>query len=249
MRLGGDVENGSSYEISLSSHGCSLRWSSADSRLQTATRNRASFTADPDGFTGLVLRLPATASEQCARIEGVVLGPDGAPQVGLIVRLHDQLEAGSSARFTNEEGRLEWTLESGSYELVAFYRGLFALEWSSTDGRLEPTSAERARFLLDAAGLTGLVLHLSEALSEQCARIEGVVLGPDGALQDGVWVLVRDLATGRGRYLGTNAQGTFDARVDTDASYEVSLFLRGCPLQWSSSDSRLEYPAASRARS
>ena len=205
------------------------------------------FVLDAAGLTGLVLHLSEALAEQCARIEGVVLGPDGAPQEGLVVRVHNQSAAGSSARFTNQEGYFEWTLESGSYELELSIGGCL-LEWSSTNGRLEPTSAERARFLLDAAGLTGLVLHLSEALSEQCSRIEGVVLGPDGALQDGVWVLVRDLSTGRGRYLGANAQGTFDARVDTDASYEVSLFLRGCPLQWSSSDSRLEYPAASRAR-
>ena len=240
------VESGS-YELELSIGGCSLEWSSTDGRLEPTSAERARFLLDAAGLTGLVLHLSEALAEQCARIEGVVLGPDGAPQVGLIVRVHNQSAAGSSARFTNQEGYFEWTLESGSYEFELSIGGC-SLEWSSTNGRLEPTSAERARFLLDAAGLTGLVLHLSEALSEQCSRIEGVVLGPDGALQDGVWVLVRDLSTGRGRYLGANAQGTFDARVDTDASYEVSLFLRGCPLQWSSSDSRLEYPAASRAR-
>ena len=241
------VDTDASYELELSVGGCSLEWSSTDGRLEPTSSERASFEMHAAGLTGLVLNLSAAVSEQCLRLEGVVLGPDGAPQEGLIVRVHNQSAAGSSARFTNQEGYFEWTLESGSYEFELSIGGC-SLEWSSTNGRLEPTSAERARFLLDAAGLTGLVLHLSEALSEQCSRIEGVVLGPDGALQDGVWVLVRDLSTGRGRYLGANAQGTFDARVDTDASYEVSLFLRGCPLQWSSSDSRLEYPAASRAR-
>ena len=244
--FGWRLENGSSYEISLSSHGCPLRWSSADSRLQTATRNRASFTADPDGFTGLVLRLPATASEQCARIEGVVLGPDGAPQVGLIVRLHDQLEAGSSARFTNEEGRLEWTLESGSYELELSIGGC-SLEWSSTDGRLEPTSAERARFLLDAASLTGLVLHLSEALSEQCSRIEGVVLGPDGAPQEGLVVRVHNQLEAGSSARFTNHEGHFEWTIET-GSYELELSIGGCRLRWSSTDGRLEPISAERAR-
>ena len=164
------------------------------------------FVLDAAGLTGLVLHLSEALAEQCSRIEGVVLGPDGAPQEGLIVRVHNQSAAGSSARFTNQEGYFEWTLESGSYELELSIGGC-SLEWSSTNGRLEPTSSERASFEMHAAGLTGLVLHLSEALAEQCSRIEGVVLGPDGALQDGVWVLVRDLSTGRGRYLGNQCTG------------------------------------------
>ena len=244
--FGWRLENGSSYEISLSSHGCPLRWSSADSRLQTATRNRASFTADPDGLTGLVLRLPATASEQCARIEGVVLGPDGAPQEGLVVRAHNQLEAGSSARLTNEEGRFEWTLGTGSYEL-SLSTGACALDWSSTDGRLEPTSAERARFLLDAAGLTGLVLHLSEALAAQCSRIEGSVFGPDGAPQEGVTVRVRSQSEAWSSARLTDADGSFDWTVES-GSYELELSIGGCSLEWSSTDGRLEPTSAERAR-
>ena len=244
--FGWRLENGSSYEISLSSHGCPLRWSSADSRLQTATRNSATFTADPDGLTGLVLRLPAIASEQCARIEGVVSGPDGAPQEGLVVRAHNQLEAGSSARFTNEEGRFEWTLETGSYELELSIGGC-SLEWSSTDGRLEPTSAERARFLLDAAGLTGLVLHLSEALAEQCSRFEGSVFGPDGAPQEGVTVRVRSQSEAWSSARLTDAEGSFDWTVESGA-YEVSLSTGGCALQWASTDGRLEPTSAERAR-
>ncbi len=163
----------------------------------------------------------------------------------MTARIHNQAEGWSSVRRTDAEGRFAWTIAGGSHDLSLSADGC-PLEWSSLDKRLARIDAERASLVLDAA-VTGLNLNLSAALSDQCSRIEGSVFGPGGAPEQGVWVLVRDLSTGRGRYLGTNAQGTFDARVDTDGSYEVSLFLRGCPLQWSSSDGRLEYPAANRA--
>ena len=243
--FGWSVDNGSSYEISLSSNGCPLRWSSADSRLQTATRNRASFTADPDGFTGLVLRLPATASEQCARIEGVVLGPEGVPVEGVTVRIRDVSDGGSRSAVTREDGKFEWALGTGSYEL-SLSTGGCTLEWTSTDGRLESTSPERASVVLDAAGLTGLVLHLSEALSAQCARIEGVVLGPDGAPTEGISLRVHNGPRVEG-HGATDDTGEFEVLVE-GGSYDLSLFSDGCVLNWSGSDDRLEALSPSRAR-
>ena len=179
------------------------------------------------------------------RVGGIVLGPDGAPQERVTVRVDSRSGAGSSSRFTDAEGRFEWGVEAGAHDLSLSAEGC-ALEWSSPDERLKPTDAERASLVLDADGLMELVLNLSAATSEQCSRIEGVVLGPDGGPQEGVTARIRNQAEGWSSVRRTDAEGRFEWTI-AGGSYDLSLSADGCPLEWSSPDKWLAPIDAERA--
>ena len=226
------------YDLSLWLSGCLLDWSSSDPRLETVDARTARF-AVPGITTGsLVLELPEPATEQCPRFEVQVVGPDGAPQAGLILGFRSEATGGYRYRTTNSEGSLAVTLEWGAYELTAV-RNWCPLAWSSSDRRLETVDARKARFSISGEAVTGVVLVLPEAATEQCPRFEGLVTGPDGTPQEGVTVRFKAETTGGARTRTTKSDGGFDIALER-GTYELSVVRDGCSLEWSSSAPRLQ---------
>ena len=131
---------------------------------------------------GLVFNLPVPASELCRSVEGVVLGPGGAPVEGITITVADVSDGESRSALTREDGKFEWTLESGSYELWLSSEDC-SLDWSTLGNKLEKITGSRARLSLKDSAPTGLVIFLAALPSELCPGISGVVTGPDGAPQ------------------------------------------------------------------
>lgn len=226
------------HELVLYHEWCPLDWSSSDPRLETLDARKARFLLSSDGLAGVGLALPEAAPMQCPRFEVVVLDPDGTPQEGVTVRVQNEATGGARHRTTNREGMVGQALERGAYKLSLFRFGC-PLEWSSSARRLETIDTRTSRFLLTGGPLTAVVLTLLEAAAEQCPAFEGVVLGSDGEPQEGVRLRIEDKATGGFRYADTNDEGSFSTALGP-GSYELSLTFGGCPLEWSSTDDRLE---------
>ena len=227
-----------SHELSLTLDGCSLEWSSSDTRLETLDIRRARFLLRGDGISGMVLVLPEPVTEQCPPFEGLVLGPDGSPQEGVRVGIRNEATGGYRYATTNKEGSFGEALGEGAYE-ISLSLDWCPLEWSTPDARLEARDPRRARVAQSGRAITGVVLRLDKTAREQCPTLEGVVLGADGAPQEGVRVGFRDEATGRAQTATTGSEGRFRKGL-RQGSYHLSLTFGGCPLEWSTSESRLE---------
>ena len=163
------------------------------------------------------------------RVEGVVLGPDGAPQVGLQVAAVSRGDWGFRSGRTDDQGRFDFWVESDTYSL-SVARGLCTLPWSSSDGRLEFAPPRLPRLVVNA-DVAGLVLNLAAAPSEFCASLKGVVLSWSGVPVEDITFGIREVSESRRRSILTADDGRFEWSLNS-GTYDLSLSAGGCALPW-----------------
>ena len=163
------------------------------------------------------------------RVEGVVLGPDSAPQVGLQVAAVSRGDWGFRSGRTDDQGRFDFWVESDTYTL-SVASGLCTLPWSSSDSRVEFAPPRLPRLVVDA-DVAGLVLNLAAAPSEFCASLKGVVLLSSGVPLEDFTFGIREVSESRTRSILTADDGRFEWSLNS-GTYDLSLSAGGCALPW-----------------
>ena len=205
-KFGWRVETGVSYEIWLSSGGCSLSWSSGDGRLDRSDGTSATFLAAGAGLRGLVLNLPSEPSESCRSISGVVTDLAGNPRSGVSVSAVPAVGSPSGAAFdsTTVHGAFVILAPGGRYVLslppaLGYYQGDAGFAyWHSEATVLEAQTTDVAGITFAYGVIRGTVLT-ADGIPLQGVRVRPPVVGNHGwrTGADGVF----QGPVGRGSYL------------------------------------------------
>ena len=170
-----------------------------------------------------------------SRIGGVVLGPAGAPAEGITVRVRDAGTGNGFHTKTDADGVFEWRPDTGSY-FISLSLGACTLEWSTLDSRLTLAGADRASFVVERDGLTGVVLNLITDPSGLCSRLSGVVR--DSALEPvdsaDVYLFERTRSGFEfawGSRVPTDDDGSFSITV-SPGRYKIGVSCRGAGDVW-----------------
>ena len=170
-----------------------------------------------------------------SRIGGVVLGPAGAPAEGITVRVRDAGTGNGFHTKTDADGAFEWRPDTGSY-FISLSLGACTLEWSTLDSRLTLAGADRASFVVERDGLTGVVLNLITDPSGLCSRLSGVVR--DSALEPvdsaDVYLFERTRSGFEfawGSRVPTDDDGSFSITV-SPGRYKIGVSCRGAGDVW-----------------
>ena len=152
---------------------CHFGWYDGDSEPTLRGREAVRVTVGDAGVEGIDVRLSATpdalTATLCARVEGVVQGPDGEPLSEIQVRLYrrDRLNEGA---WTDTEGAFSILVPDGAYELSLSDEGCALGLYDSNGKRWTGAGRPPVVTVADAADVTGIVIRLSQPLSELCQR-------------------------------------------------------------------------------
>ncbi len=156
-----------SYRVSFTNapdDDCHFGWYDGDADLTARGGEATPVVVDDVDVAGIDVRLPAApaelASTLCARVEGVVLGPNGAPLSGIeatLFRADGLLEGG----WTDDDGAFSVVVPDGSYEL-RLYDDSCPLGLYDGDGeRWDGQGPSPAITVADVADVTGIVIRLA----------------------------------------------------------------------------------------
>ena len=157
-----------SYRISFTNvpdDDCHFGWYDGDADLTSQGGEATPVIVSDVDVTGIDIQLPAAPAELtsalCARVEGVVLGPDGVPLSGIETTLarQDSLYEGT---WTDQHGAFSIVVPDGSYELRLYDDscpiGLYGGNGARWNGRGRPPTITVA----DVADVTGIVIRLAD---------------------------------------------------------------------------------------
>ena len=225
------VEPGS-YTVAFMDLHCHFGWYDGDGELTSREEEAVLVTADIVDVSRIIIRLPATPAEICPRVSGTVLGPGGEPLWN--VRVWGDREGPDGRTWeavTGTDGVFEYPAEPGAYiiSLTGVSPNYCHFGWYDGDGELTSREEEAVVVKVGDAGVTGIDVRLSatpdDLASTLCARVEGVVLGPDGETVDGLWVAALRHSGDTRDYPGgwTNAEGKVSFYLDPDV-YRMHVF-------------------------
>lgn len=170
-----------------------------------------------------------------ARVTGSVRGPDGEPLENVRVRAGPMGPDGADWQaVTGPDGAFEHPVQPGAYRIA--FTSLpdddCHFGWYGGDADLISWGEEATPVVVGGVGVTGIDIRLSAAPAELastlCARVEGVVLGPDGEPLQGILAqLQRQDHLNEGT--ATDADGAFSI-IAPDGSYELTLYDDSCWL-------------------
>ena len=160
------------------------------------------------------------------RIEGVVLGPDGEPLIGVGVEAWHGGRVGSTPAETRAQGAFVVRVWDGTYHLLIYpdrsSRTQFA-GWLEDGGGLTAECDEAAIVAVEGTDVTGIVIRLPAGWDENlptlpssqwaCValpKVRGTVLGPDGAPAEGIGLWLWGGSTDNSKFEGVAPDGTFD---------------------------------------
>ena len=156
------------YRVSFTSlpdEDCHFGWYDGDADLTSRGGEATPVVVGDADVTGIDVRLPAAptelASALCARVEGVVLGPDGGPLPGIEATLfrRDGLHEGA---WTGDDGAFFIVAPDGSYEIRLYsdscLLGVYGGDGARWTGEGRPPTITVA----DAADVTGIVIRLPD---------------------------------------------------------------------------------------
>ena len=207
------------YELSFRADNCFLGWYAGGRNLVSERAGAGSISTESGALTGLSVSAP----DQCSRLEGRVVGPDGEPVDGLVLLTFLSGESGLVTT-TDSMGAFEAIFPRGSYRLFLEVEQC-RLDWTAEADEITRISGREGRLTLDRAGATGLTLTLAVDPWDLCRRITGFVVGPDGEPISDQWISARQVLTTQPRSPGTwvTSDGDFSLTV-RDGFYEVVLF-------------------------
>lgn len=144
---------------------CHFGWYDGDGEITLQGEEAVVVTVGDAGVEGIDVRLPATpdvlTSMLCARVEGVVLGPDGEPLRGIHAQLYrqDRLNEGNA---TDAGGAFSIMVPDGSYRL-SLSAGSCRLGIYGADGRRWTGVGQQPMVTVtNVVDVTGIVIRLSE---------------------------------------------------------------------------------------
>lgn len=156
------------YRISFTSlpdDDCHFGWYDGDAGLASRGEDATLVVVGDVDVTGIHVRLPAApaelASALCARVEGVVLGPDGRPLSGIEATLsrRDGLREGSR---TDGDGAFSIVAPGGSYELTLYDDSCWLGVYDGDGARWTGVGRPPTVTVAAAANLTGIVVRLPD---------------------------------------------------------------------------------------
>ena len=215
---------------------CNFGWYDLDGELTSRREDALVVTVGDAGVNvqGIDIRLSATPDELCPRVSGTVLGPGGEPLQDVRVRGDREGSGRTWQAVTGPDGAFAYPAEPGAY--IVSFTGLAPDDchfgWYDGDDELTSLGREAVPVTMGATGVKGIDVRLpatpDELTSTLCARVEGVVQGPDGEPLSGIQVnLYRRDRLNEGT--GTNSDGAFSIMVP-DGSYKLSLTVHPCHL-------------------
>ncbi len=230
------VEPGS-YTVSFADHlapECYFGWYDGDSELTARGEEAVLVTAGDADIESINIRLSATPAELCPRVSGTVLGPGGEPLKDVRVRGDPDGSGWTWQAVTGPDGAFAYPAEPGTY-IVSFTNlppDDCHFGWYDGDRDLTARGREAVPVTVGDAGVEGIDIRLpatpDELTSTLCARVEGVVSGPDGEPLSEIQVrLYRRDRLNEGAW--TDTEGAFAILVP-DGAYELSLSDEGCDL-------------------
>ena len=227
---------------------CHFGWYNLDGEITSRREEALVVTVGDAGVNvqGIVIRLPATPAELCPRVRGTVLGPGGEPLEDVRIRGdRDGPDGRTWQAVTGPDGTFAYPVEPGTY--IVSFTGLAPDDchfgWYDGDGELTARGEEAVLVTVGVLGVEGLDVRLPatpDTLTAMlCARVGGVVLGPDEESVSRIQVnLYRKDRLNEGS--GTDADGTFSIMVP-DGFYKLSLTAHPCHLGvYDDSGARLE---------
>ena len=144
---------------------CHFGWYDGDDGLTSRGEEAVLVTVGDVGVQDIDIRLPAAPDELtatlCARVEGVVLGPDGEPLRGIHAQLYrqDRLNEGNA---TDASGAFSIMVPDGSYRL-SLSAGSCRLGIYGADGRRWTGVGQQPMVTVrNVVDVTGIVIRLSE---------------------------------------------------------------------------------------
>ena len=164
-----------------------------------------------------------------SRVAGVVVGPDGSPEVGLRITAEGERHWEARSGQTDDQGRFEFWVERDTYTL-SVSTGHCSLTWSTADSRVELSARGVSRLAVDG-DVAGLVLALAATPSEHCATLNGVVLSPDGLPLRDITVRIHNLPNWRTDAIVTGDDGGFGWTLGS-GMYSLSLAAGDCALSF-----------------
>ena len=177
-----------------------------------------------------------------ANVKGTVLGPGSEPLENVRVRGDREGSGRTWQAVTGPDGTFGYQAEPGAY--IVSFTDLppddCHFGWYDGDGDLTSRGREAVRVTVGDAGIQSIDVRLPAAPDELtatlCARVEGVVLGPDEEPLRGIHAqLYRQDRLNEGN--ATDADGAFSIMVP-DGSYRLSLSSGSCRLGIYGADGR-----------
>ncbi len=163
------------YQVVLMMEQCVMGWYAGEQGFSESRDDAKVFSAETGDIDDLILRPP----NNCARIQGAVVGPDGEPLEGLQVQGVPE----DGGRFwsirTDATGGFDTTVALGVYRVRLLSNGC-PLDWTPNARDMPRADRFYRRLSIQPAGVTGLAFTLSDLPSEVCRRLEGSAVGPDG---------------------------------------------------------------------
>ena len=150
---------------------CHFGWYDGDGELTSRGEEAVLVTVGDAGVPGIDIRLPAAPDELtatlCARVEGVVQGPDGEPLRGIHTQLYRQdrlnegnaTDAGGAFSIMAPDGAYRFSLSAGSCRLGIY--GADGRRWTGEGQQPVVT-------VTDVIDVTGIIIRLSRPLAELC---------------------------------------------------------------------------------
>ena len=192
--------------IDQAGRGRHLGWYTGEEGTTSSRSEAQVVTVGDEDLTGVTVRLPlAVESSSWRRISGVVLGPEGEPLEGVRVQGEGAAFFANWSATTGVDGRFEAEAPAGAYDL-SFRADNCFLGWYAGGRNLVSERAGAGSISTESGALTGL----SVSAPDQCSRLEGRVVGPDGEPVDGL-VLLTFLSGEPGLVTTTDSMGAFDA--------------------------------------
>lgn len=167
------------YELGFNHGRCPMGWYAGGSTLVEGRTEALTISTREGDVTGITVN----AGDHCVRIQGVVLGRDGEPAGGILVRgratwIGNRRDGHDWPAKTDEEGRFDVVASRGSYRVTVTWKECF-LDWTSNRRDMSLLSPVE-RSLVVRASTTGLVFTLRDVPEEVCRPFEGVASWADG---------------------------------------------------------------------
>ncbi|MXZ89665.1 MAG: carboxypeptidase regulatory-like domain-containing protein [Dehalococcoidia bacterium] len=196
------------YQVVLMTEQCVMGWYVGEQGFSESRDDAKVLSVETGDIDDLILRPP----NNCARIEGTIVGPDGEPMEGLQLQGIPADGGGFWSFRTNESGRFDTVVTVGVYR-VRLLANRCPLDWTPNARGMSPLDGFYRRLSIQPAGVTGLTLTLSSLPSDLCRRLEGSAVGSDGQPIAGLQVNLTE----------KNGGGFFATRSGDDGSFSFSV--------------------------